>query len=640
MHPNMVDVSIIGSGTSAVAIAAQVVNKSISNEKVRSIVLIEKGEHPGTGLAYSKACEGTFVNGHPSTMGVFARDPEGFLRWMSEQGQEYRGSPPTRERFGEYLQDQLAQTVHAADKLGIEVRIIKDETVDVVDLDGRYEVILKDSSPIVSRQVVLAIGDFPKQIYSKMSHFPGYLGAPWPLQKLNRISPDATVAVVGTSLTAVDIALRLAENGHRGKICLFSRNGRLPKVKGPSPALAVFRNQHILHKLARDLEQNPHNAFETIITTMAAELEKINWLHRFSMKQLNGPKSELEADIAAAENGHMEWLAVLHATGTVLERYWNALSLEERTTFNEKYASVWYLYRNAMPLHNGKQLHALMLAGQLQVLSKPTVSWDGDYFVVKSGEETIQSSFLVEACGLEHNPYAIESPLLHRLMDSKLLRPHEAGGVSVDFWTLEATKNFHVIGSLTRGVHFYTNSVRRIAAHAERVADTIIGNRVCRPQHVALFIGSLNAYLNVLPKLIPRLLDNNHVPFVFVTASVVKSLSAIERYLNGSGPQVALPDLQSRYGVFTMEIDSSGPSLLKALKSSHIDVGLGVDIEKVQPSEASHYFQSPREFVRFFDRHAEALNGKCMEPHSDSARVVEDMVNAVDCLGRRKPITA
>lgn len=487
-------------------------------------------------------------------------------------GTEVSGITPNQKVVRGVPTGSACTTIYDAHKLGISIHLVNDEIIDVQRLDDRFELFSKGSRPITTRQVVLANGDFPKSIFREMAHLPGYLGSPWPLQKLDRIPVDATISVVSTSHTAVDIAPRLFENGHRGKITLFSRNGRLPKVKGPSPSLAVFRNQYILHKLARELEQDTRNAFDRILTTLASELEQIKWLHRFNLEQLDGPIHEMEADIADAENGNIGWLALLHATGPVLERYWNCLSLEDQTNFNEKYAGVWYTYRNAMPLRNAKEIHAFFQTGQLEVVSARTVTWDGSSFIVPGGEAKVRSDFLLEAAGLEYNPRLLKSPLMHQLLDSRLLKPHWTGVVSVDFWTLEVTKNFYVIGSLTRGVHFNTNSVRRIAA--VRVADNILGNRICRPQHVALFVGSLSAYFDILPRILPRLFNNNHMPFVFLTAPIAKSLSAF----NGQGAHIRFSEIQDLYGIFAAEIGNASSSLSDILTCYHLDIGVGIDM--------------------------------------------------------------
>ena len=75
------------------------------------------------------------------------------------------------------------------------------------------------SQPVGADAVVLAMGVVP-------SRFPhGLIGPgaedrclanPWNAAGLARIEPSATVTLVGTGLSAVDVLLALQENGHRG----------------------------------------------------------------------------------------------------------------------------------------------------------------------------------------------------------------------------------------------------------------------------------------------------------------------------------------------------------------------------------------------------------------------------------------
>ena len=51
---------------------------------------------------------------------------------------------------------------------------------------------------------------------------------PWAADALTGIDPDAPVLLLGTGLTMVDIALKLAEEGHRGPMLAVSRRGLLP----------------------------------------------------------------------------------------------------------------------------------------------------------------------------------------------------------------------------------------------------------------------------------------------------------------------------------------------------------------------------------------------------------------------------
>ena len=63
---------------------------------------------------------------------------------------------------------------------------------------------------------------------------PGYFNSPYPVSELAAgIAADATVCVIGTSLSAVDAVVALQQAGHRGPLICVSRNGRLPSVRSP-----------------------------------------------------------------------------------------------------------------------------------------------------------------------------------------------------------------------------------------------------------------------------------------------------------------------------------------------------------------------------------------------------------------------
>ena len=62
----------------------------------------------------------------------------------------------------------------------------------------------------------------------------GYFNSPYPVSELAAgIAADATVCVIGTSLSAVDAVVALQQAGHRGPLICVSRNGRLPSVRSP-----------------------------------------------------------------------------------------------------------------------------------------------------------------------------------------------------------------------------------------------------------------------------------------------------------------------------------------------------------------------------------------------------------------------
>jgi pyruvate/2-oxoglutarate dehydrogenase complex dihydrolipoamide dehydrogenase (E3) component len=82
------------------------------------------------------------------------------------------------------------------------------------------------------------------------------------------------------------------------------------------------------------------------------------------------------------------------------------------------------------------------------------------------------------------------SPLLQTLLRSGLLESHLVSGIDVDFNTSKTASGIYVIGSLTKGVHFYVVAADRVTVHASRIADSLIDLAPRKSLHVAFFVGS------------------------------------------------------------------------------------------------------------------------------------------------------
>jgi uncharacterized NAD(P)/FAD-binding protein YdhS len=121
---------------------------------------------------------------------------------------------------------------------------------------------------------------------------------PWPIEKLNGVAPDADVFVMGSMLTAIDVANALVEKGHRGAITFISRSGHLPKVQRKQN---LNERGYILASLAKDVESTPEG--NNMFQVMAKVLEELD---NVGIKEFSHPLAEvdptetLRADIAEA----------------------------------------------------------------------------------------------------------------------------------------------------------------------------------------------------------------------------------------------------------------------------------------------------------------------------------------------------
>jgi uncharacterized NAD(P)/FAD-binding protein YdhS len=140
--------------------------------------------------------------------------------------------------MGEYLKTRFQEAAQLAQDIGLAIRLYPaSEVVDLRRNGGKICLIIKDllsendfSSD--ADRVLLATGHWIGK-----NNQDGYFTSPWPAKKLLRKIPKgAKVAVIGTSLSAIETLLTLTSEGEFKKRCLplchqCPRPGKIPGVK-------------------------------------------------------------------------------------------------------------------------------------------------------------------------------------------------------------------------------------------------------------------------------------------------------------------------------------------------------------------------------------------------------------------------
>ena len=609
------DVVIVGGGASGVAVTVQLIERIKRGKQVKSITMIEKSNVVGPGFAYSKACVGTILNMQADTMGFHIDNPRHFYQWMKLRFPDLEETNyPPRRQYGEYLSWLMKNAAQEAEQLGVVLRVRNAEVIDICHITLGVEVSLADGTKLQAHNLVLAVGNFPAQTHPQLAGTPGYFESPWPVARLKTIPAEASVSIFGSRLSAIDAAIALAQRGHRGPITMVSRSGRLPKVQGANP---IYPRRYMLHSLTRDVEQSPENAFAKIMLGLQGEIERTTSVDWTKIARRADPLTELRSDIDNAKNGRVPWLAVLKVTESLFERYWKCFSTEEKNAFIQTYGSIWAIYRHAIPQDNACKLLALMEKGQLRVIRGDKARWNGSAFAISGGDTEMESQFMIEAIGQQFNPHRVNSPLLKRLISTGFLKPHPFGGFQVDFPTMKAEENVYVLGAMTKGVHFHTTSIERNIAHAVRVADGLVGDPVVRPLHVALFGGNDSPSHFMLSKIIPLLLQQGHIPFVFLPIEKIRRNSSEfhtrelcfqrtqlpqqhdTQFFGSSAPRgvagLTIEQLGSHYGILVSSVPNvNDPAFIKLLESHHIDAGISFCGSAPFQKPIMQYFSSPR----------------------------------------------
>ena len=196
------------------------------------------------GVAYSAAHPSQLLNVRAAGMSAFPDDPSHFARWAEREGYGATSFVP-RAVFGRYLTESLA-----AERRGREDRLTLREG-DACDLtfDGdEMKVRLADGERLRAAAAVLATGNLPP--HTPVGIDPGvlprgaYVDDPWRAEIVEGLAPDDTVLLLGTGLTAIDVALQLDAAGFAGRTIALSRPGGTSTARRSSKGCTTRPTRH------------------------------------------------------------------------------------------------------------------------------------------------------------------------------------------------------------------------------------------------------------------------------------------------------------------------------------------------------------------------------------------------------------
>lgn len=437
-EPPSVDIAIVGGGASGVLLAAQLVRKS--NLRV---ALIDRNDHPGLGVAYSTRCRGHLLNVRASDMTALVDEPDHFVTWLARDG---GALGPTdfvpRADYGRYLQDLLKESLERAQG---RLQIV---TGEVIAVRERPEGVSLDISgqdvPLFARKAVLATGHRPPSEDSGAYH-----GNPWREEVVAGLAPDASVLLIGTSLTMIDVLISLMEHGHRGPIVALSRRGLVPHRHPPAP-----------------------------IPTPEAD----------AIDLFTGSLSQRTARFRAKLRAGLGWPGLMQLLRPHNNELWHGLDLDQRRRFLRHLRPWWDIHRHRVAPHIGEQIDAALARGQLAIVSGRieigrTTDDKVDVSIIRRGStEREQRSFdRVVDCRGPRNEVDVRLPLHAQLVKDGLLRPdplNQGLDVAEDEALISQagipSKHLFVLGPPTRGRYTEIVAIPDIRIQAAEIADQLV----------------------------------------------------------------------------------------------------------------------------------------------------------------------
>jgi uncharacterized NAD(P)/FAD-binding protein YdhS len=480
--------AIIGGGLTATAMLNQIVEKFRENidliklnpSRIK-IQIFEKQETFGPGFPHSDRNVMPFhiTNMCAKDMGILIGNSADFQDWVIHHQHSLQEQFPymddvsfgqggcnhyPRAIMGAYLMDRFHEASQKAQALGLEVELYsQSEIIDIEERRDKIHLTVKNrlSGSIFSSnvdRVLLATGHwFEKK--ERNNYFP----SPWPARNLlERIPQGEKVAVIGTSLSAIEVVLTLTSDGHfirddsdklvyvppanPRRFALYSRRGLLPKVRG---RMGKYRNMFLTRKKLESLiiENNGYLKLEAVFQLLNSELEAayghaIDWKAVVSPKR---PPAELlqqyleDAKHGDGPDGELVWQTVLHQSFDMVREIYLRLSLEDRERFDKTYTSVFFTHAATQPAINAEKMLALMKSGVVEVFklgknyqfvkNESKDSWEFVY--QDSNGETKRDAYryVVNARGQAKSIRTDPSPLTKSLLKRGIVQYEETQAV-------------------------------------------------------------------------------------------------------------------------------------------------------------------------------------------------------------------
>jgi uncharacterized NAD(P)/FAD-binding protein YdhS len=434
-------IAVIGGGFSGTLFAL----KLAAARPDWTITLVESRGRAGRGLAYG-ACEPQHllnvpvarmeVGLRPSFSDWLLTRPEFLREALDESRGVLADAFVPRQSFGDYMEQHLTVALSAGN-----IRRIHGEAAGITRAPRR--IVFADSGVLPVDSVVLATGNLPSRLPFEAHASDRIIADPWQRGALDRIGPDASLLLLGTGLSMVDMLLTLRSRGHKGPLHAISRHGLLPRSHRSGGSWAAF-----LHP-----DMTPRQAFRA-----------------------------MRLNVARAEYRAIPWQRVFDAARPVIASLWHGWSIRQRAQFLRHLRTIWDVHRHRMAERVSATVNELLWNGDLTVTAGCVLAVDenrdGLNAVIRPRGErplAVEVDAVLNCTGPATDLLRVPHPLLNHLFRAGHVRPDPLGlGLDTqDCAVIEADGEqsdwLFVLGPLTRPAWWEVTAVPEINAQIDRL---------------------------------------------------------------------------------------------------------------------------------------------------------------------------
>ena len=442
-------VAIVGSGFSGTLLALHLLRHSAAPD----IVLLDRSDAVGRGIAYSTRNPNHRLNVPAKRMSAFTNEPDDFLQWLNADGA--RGKPGdfvSRWLFGCYVRQRFDETVRGAPG---RLKLVTGD-VRAISMEPTGGLLhLVDGHDVYADQIVLATGNsVPQRLPMADEAFLAssyYRGDPWTPDALAKLDLDASVLLVGTGLTMVDMVISLLGSGHRGPIRAISRRGLLPHAHVSAPP-------------------QPYVSDDPCPTLCSKQLRR------------------LRRDARAAAACGLSWQAVMDDVRHRVQEIWCRASEADRRRFLRHARPWWDIHRHRIAPDIALQIDQARTSGQLRIGA-------GRISLLRAGPDAAEIAYTPRGCsepvyakaarvinctGPACDIARSDDLLFQSLLSQGLAQPDKLRlGLNVTQQGEvigsdgNVTPQLYAVGPITRGIWWEITSVPDIRGQCARLANHI-----------------------------------------------------------------------------------------------------------------------------------------------------------------------
>jgi uncharacterized NAD(P)/FAD-binding protein YdhS len=452
-------IAIIGGGFCGTVLAANLLRRPPA--KPSRIVLIERREQLGRGVAYQATAHRPLLNVPAARMSADAQDPLQFVRFAQRRDPTLGAQQfLPRELYGDYLQQVLHEATQAAPD-GVTFEPIRGEASALhrIDGNGPYLIGVSEQRQVLADDVVLACGDPPPAdlpCAAGIAHHPSYICDPHQPAALG--IDCSRVLLIGTALTMADVAVAAAAQNPHLELHALSRHGLLPAVQSGNAGQSV---------------------------DAAADFRPCLADGQIGARRLVRAFRALTRDLQRRGG---DWLDAVNAARAAAPELWQRMPAAERCRFLRHLRVYWDVHRHRMPPATGAQLARLRQAGRLQVHAGQVRAIEdaGGSLRVRwrprgaSALRELTVDRVIDCSGSGRRLERTRDPLLRDLMTTGLAVADASGlgwrtgahGALIDRDGRSA-RNLYYLGPMLRAAHWEATAVGELRVHAQQLAAAL-----------------------------------------------------------------------------------------------------------------------------------------------------------------------